>query len=126
MDEQTREQGQQEHPATLPAQVSHSPFERAVLAALSGPFNSEATIVALFDGRVSYSTVRGWMRGRWNPPLWAWRCLGVRFRERAARDLEFLALTENPPAVAPGQGSHRNICKWNQRRYAAKSGGPAT
>ena len=118
MSGQDSEQALGEYVATLPNQVSRLTFERAVYEALSGFLVHERSIVALFDSRVSYATIRGWMRGRWNPPLWAWRCLGVRFQERAARDLEFLALTENPPAVAPGQGSHRNICKWNQRRYA--------
>ena len=115
MSGQDSEQGQQEHTATLPTQVSPTAFERVLLAAVG---RHRKAMVTLFGGRISYWTIRDWRRGKVGPPWWAWTILAIELEARAARDLEFAAIARNPPSVAPGQGSHRNICKWNQRRFA--------
>ena len=118
MDETTRVQVWLEHPAILPVQVVSVPFERLILRLV--PSRSHRLMVELLGNRASYASIMNWRLGRRRAPRWAWETLAVRLGAIYERDAELLALARNPPSVAPGQGSHRNICKWNQRRYAAK------
>ena len=119
MNNRARQIVQGEHVATFPAQVPHQVFELALTEALAGSLD-RGSILWLFGNRVSYSTIRDWRKGRSAAPRWAWRILEARLTAIVEHGTTLLALARNPPAVAPGQGSHRNICKWNQRRYAAK------
>ena len=116
----------QEHTAMLPSQVSWPDswmiFSSAVIRLIGTDRPSE---VARFLGRGTAQDVRDWRRGACGIPSWALALVKVRLEALGAgieRDRNRLSLVK----PAPGQGSHRNICKWNQRRYAAKSGGPAT
>ena len=119
--DRSREQGRQEHTATLPSQVSWPDswmiFSSAVIWLIRTDRPSE---VARFLGRGTAQDVRDWRRGACGIPSWALALVKVRLEALGAgieRDHDRLSLVK----PAPGQGSHRNICKWNQRRYAAKS-----
>ena len=114
MDEQRRVQGQQEHPATLPKQDAWQLFACAMVRLIG---SDRPSLIARYLERCTVQDVRDWRRRGGRVPGWALSVVEARLREielGAARDRERLALVP----VAPGQGSHRNICKWNQRRYA--------
>ena len=111
----------QEHTAMLPSQVSWPEswtiFSSAVIWLIR---TDRPSVVARFLGRGTAQDVRDWRRGACGIPDWALAIVKSRLEALGAgieRDRNRLSLV----MPAPGQGSHRNICKWNQRRYAAKS-----
>jgi hypothetical protein len=107
-----------EYRATLAKQVARESFE-ALLTMLGA--SSHGDVVQLFAGRVEHHTVVDWRRRRRAVPRWAWGYLATLLRQRAGVLLTGAEIAENPPMVAPGQGSHRNIAAWNARRAALKA-----
>jgi hypothetical protein len=105
--------GQTEHFSSLPHQDVPCPFERAIR--LLVPSRSHKAMVDLFDGRYGYWSIRNWRRGKRPPPRWALDRLAARLREEEERARRIAGILAE---VVPGrgQGSHRNICKWNQQR----------
>ncbi len=100
----------------LPKQVSLPLFE-AALARL-GCAATHGEVTALFNGRATFNQIRDWRRGRARVPKWAWDYLGVLLDQHIMADSLVRASLANPPNIAPGQGSHRNIAAWNARRAA--------
>jgi hypothetical protein len=100
----------------LSKQVAVPLFEAALLRLRQGWTHGE--VVTLFNGRVSWNTVQDWRRGRRRVPQWAWNYLGVLLDQNIAATASVRDSVRNPPNIAPGQGSHRNIAAWNQRRAA--------
>ena len=95
------------------APVALTPFELALLYLV--PSRSRKAIIGLFDGRYSYWSIKDWRRGKAKPPREALATLLalVAREEERAREIGDLLQTNG---VAPGQGSHRNIAKWNARQ----------
>ena len=115
MDAPSGQSSPQEHTAMLPGQVAWVMFALAMFRLIG---SDRPSLIAGYLRRCTVQDVRDWRR-RGRVPGWALAVIDAGLREielGAARDRERLALVP----VAPGQGSHRNICKWNQRRYAAK------
>jgi hypothetical protein len=103
----------------LPKQVALPLFEAALLRlGLSG---NNAEVTALFAGRATWNQIRDWRRGRNRVPKWAWDYLGVLLDRMIADATAIRVSTANPPNVAKGQGSHRNIAAWNARRAVLRS-----
>ncbi len=107
----------QSHPAKSPRQVSVEAFE-ALLTMLG--VSRHIDVVQLFVGRIPYQMVQDWRRGRCAIPQWAWGYLATLCRQRANVLLRGVEIGNNPPYPSRGQGSHRNIAKWNARRAAEK------
>src|ERR1700722_8374873 len=104
----------QEHPKYLAKQVAMPLFEAALVRL--GCAGTHAEVTLLFNGRASFAQVRDWRCGRRKVPLWAWDYLGVLLDQNIAATASVRDSVRNPPNIAPGQGSHRNIAAWNQRR----------
>lgn len=69
------------------------------------PNDRPSTLVALFDGRASYHTIRDWRRGRYGPPRWAVELL----QEKTAAHLAAIAQIKTGPGSRAG---YRNIGAW--------------
>jgi|HubBroStandDraft_4_1064222.scaffolds.fasta_scaffold00027_53 hypothetical protein len=71
----------QEHPEPLPNAAAPPPIEQLILHLV--PSRKHSEIVRLFDGRVGYSTIKHWRRGRREAPEWAREMLIAKLEERA-------------------------------------------
>ena len=98
----------------LPKHVSLPLFEAALVRL--GCATSHGEVTALFNGRATFNQIRDWRRGRSRVPQWAWDYLGILLDQNIAATASVRASLRNPPNVSKGQGSARNITKWNQRR----------
>lgn len=106
----------QDYAKKLTKQVALPLFEAALLRlGLSGTVSE---VTALFNGRATWNQVRDWRRGRNRVPQWAWDHIGLLLDQKMQADSLVRERLRNPPLVAPGQGSHRNIAAWNARRAA--------
>jgi hypothetical protein len=103
----------------LTKQVAVPLFEAALLRL--GRAWTHGEVMVLFNGRVSYTAIQDWRSGRRRVPQWAWDYLALLIEQNMADDASVHARVRNPPIVAPGQGSHRNIAKWNARRAKEKA-----
>ena len=100
----------------LPKQVALPLFEAAI--ARLGCARNTCDIVALFNGRATWNQIRDWRRGRNRVPKWAWDYLAVLIDQCLVNDSRLRASLADPPDIAKGRGSHRNIAAWNARRAA--------
>lgn len=118
MEQQNLERGgerdaPQSHHESLSRQEATALFESLLLRLGAA---TQADAVQLFCARVPYRTMIDWRRGRHRVPQWAWDYLATMLEARADADKAMAARGRKAPAMAPGQGSHRNIVAWNKRR----------
>lgn len=92
----------------LPKNHALPPIEHAIR--LLVPSGRRAEIVALFDHRTTYGTIRGWRRGRRNPPAWAVQAI----REATERVFEPIR------RLAPGPGGNGVSGARQLREYHAR------
>lgn len=76
------------------------------------PDDRPQTLVALFDGRVGYHTIRGW-RKRARAPQWAVDLL----RQKKSLELEAIAQMKTGPGSRAG---YRNIGAWRAARNSER------
>jgi hypothetical protein len=74
-----------------------------------------SAIARYLGPQVTDQNVRDWRRGYAGIPKWVLETARVRILEREAKAAEIASLVGSA-RPAPGQGSHRNICKWNAAR----------
>jgi hypothetical protein len=104
--------------APVISQFVPSVFDVAIRALV--PSGKHNEICALFARRVSYSSIKFWRYGKRPPPQWARDMLHAHLaKHRLAYDVLLTRLAHMP--IAPGQGSGREITRWNARRAKEKA-----
>lgn len=83
------------------------------LVRLLVPNDRPETLVALFEGRASYHTIRDWRRGRRGTPRWAAELLGHK--------ASILTVIASQIKTGPGKGAgYRNLGSWRASRNSER------
>lgn len=113
------------HLESLPARILPSAIDDALREL--APSGRRKDILALFDNRITWGTVKNWRKRRHPLPLWARDSLLAKLRpliERAA--LLEDAIRREPASRGVGSAGAQTLMAWNARRAAAKEKAPQT
>lgn len=110
--------GPSEYPDSLPRSKARPEIDRAIRALV--PTNRRIEIVALFDKRTTYGTIRHWRTGRRSTPQWA-----LDLAAEKAAQIGALEPILRRAKTGPGKRINtRNIMAWHARNKDKKEKAP--